>query len=112
MNTVERSAALAQALKLETQGLPPDFAKKVAALAEADRAAWHLSWTDAGLIGGFAAVIAICVAGWIRFGEPMLGSTQWLITIVSALAPHPWLIIGMSGVVFVQLLTFRRRTMT
>lgn len=112
MRTPERSAALARALKSETDGLPQDFAQKVAALAESRSAARRLSWNDVGLLCAFAAMIGICVAGWVLFGEQSSGGSEWLDTILGVLAPHPWLVIGMAGVAIVQLLTFRRRTTT
>lgn len=109
MKNPERSAALARALDSQTDGLPHDFAKKVAALAEADAAA-HSSWNDVGLLGAFGAMVGICVTGWLRYGEQSSDGAQWLDTIVGALAPHPWLVFGIAGVTVVQLLTFRRRT--
>jgi hypothetical protein len=113
MKTPERSAALAQALNLETVGLPDDFAAKVATLAESRSTARSVSW-NVGLLGAFVAMLGICVAGWIGFSEESPGGPEWLAdiigTLVAALAPHPWLAIGMAGIAFVQVLTFRQRT--
>ena len=112
MKTPERSAALARALMAETEGLPKDFAARVATLAEAGGAAWHLSWNDVGMLGAFVATIGICVAGGFNFGGISSNDAEWLGTIVEALASRPWLIVGIAGVAFVQALTFRRRTTT
>jgi hypothetical protein len=110
MNTPERSTLLAEALRSEPVDLPQDFAGKVAELAEAGGVAPRpLRWTDVGLCGAFSAMMGICVAGWIVFGEQSSDGTEWLDSIVSALIPHPWLVTGLAGVAIVQVLTFRRR---
>jgi hypothetical protein len=111
MTTPARSAALARALASEADGLPLDFAENVAALAEAGSAARNMGWNDIWLVGAFAAMIGICVMGWLVFGEPSSGGEEWLRSIVAALALHPWLVAGMAGVAIVQVLTFRRRAM-
>ena len=108
MTTPARSAALARALATET-GLPPDFAEKVAALFESGSSPRHLGWSDLWLVGAFAAMIGVCVVGWLGFDEQSTGGEEWLRNLVGALAPHPWLVAGMAGVAIVQVLTFRRR---
>ncbi len=109
MKNPERSAALARALAAQTDGLPKEFAKQVAALAEAESRSSPLSWNDVGLIGAFVAMIGVCVAGWVTFGAKESGSAEWFDPVVGAVTSQPWLVIGVVGVVFVQLMTFRRR---
>jgi len=109
VKTPERSAALARALASEADGLPEDFAARVAALADAERTGWRFSRNDAGLLGAFAAMIGVCVTGWKWFGTQEPGGAEWLGPLVDALSYDPWLIIGVAGVAIVQGLTFRRR---
>jgi hypothetical protein len=112
MITPERSPALGRALASEADGLPHDFAQKVAALADAGSDARRAGWNDIWPVGAFAAMIGICVAGWLGFEEQPTGGGEWLGGIVAALAPHPWLLTGMAGVAIVHVLTFRRRATT
>lgn len=110
MKTPERSAALAQVLADESDGLPEDFATRVAALAQASGTARHSSWSDVALLGAFVAMIGVCVAGWFTFGSRGLTGAEWVTPILGAVTSQPWLIIGLAGVAVVQALTFRRRT--
>jgi hypothetical protein len=111
MNTPERSAALAKALASQTAGLPGDFAKRVAAIAETRDAARRASWNYVALIGAFVAMLGICVAGWYFFVPQALTVAQWCDPLVRELAAQPWLVIGVVGIAVVQALTFRRRAM-
>ena len=112
MNNPERSAALARALAAQSDGLPKEFAKTVAALAEAEDASFRLSWREAGLVGAFVAMIGVCVVGWVMLGTQDAGNTQWFGPAAGAVTIQPWLVIGVAGVALVQLLTFRRRATT
>jgi hypothetical protein len=109
MKDPERSAALARALAAQTDGLPKEFAKQVATLAEADGTSIHLSWNDVGLLGAFVVMIGVCVAGWLTFETQEVGGAEWFGPVVGAMMSQPWLVIGVVGVAIVQLLTFRRR---
>jgi hypothetical protein len=109
MNEPARSEALKRALGEEDDGLPEDFAGRVAALAEGDGAARNWGWTDVALVGAFAAMISVCVAGWFEFGAQELGGNGWFDLSVGDLALQPWLVTGVAGLTLVQLLTFRRR---
>jgi len=102
MSDPVRSEAVARALAEEADGLPPDFAASVAALARA-RAARQSRGTDLALLGAFIAMLGVCVVGWFELGAP---DFAW-----RDVAPS-WLVIGLAGVALVQLLTFRRRLAT
>jgi hypothetical protein len=112
MNTPRRSAAISRALASETDGLPEDFAARVAAIAEARATARAAAWNTVAMLASFAAMIGVCLAGWARFGEPELGSMEWLDPWIGAAASEPWLAVGLAGVALVQVLTFRRRALT
>jgi hypothetical protein len=112
MSTPERSAALGRALASEAEGLPANFAAQVAALAEARAAARSTFLTALAMLGAFAAMIGVCVAGWFSFGKPEAGGVAWFDPLVQAVGPQPWLLIGVVGIVIVQMLTFRRRAST
>jgi hypothetical protein len=112
MSEPVRSAAIRRALADEGDGLPGDFAKQVAALAEAESAV-RARRTDVALFGAFVAMLGVCVAGWVTFvGPPAIGGEELLGLIGRAVSSQPWLVIGVAGVAAVQLLTFRRRAMT
>ena len=105
-----RSAALARALAAEGEGLPEDFAARVAALAQAGGAARHSSWSDVALFGAFVAMIGVCVAGWSAFDSRGLLEVDRMEPMVTAMMSQPWLVTGLAGVAIVQALTFRRRS--
>jgi hypothetical protein len=110
MSTPERSAAVARALAAEPNGLPGDFAVQVAALAQAERvSAW--SWNDFALVAAFLAMLWVCVLGmgWLGFGTPVTGGSDWVAPVVDVAASHSWLLAGVVGVLVVQMLTLRRR---
>jgi hypothetical protein len=109
MKTPERSAALARVLTMDTDYLPKGFAAQVAALANADTGAWRFSGNDVGLLGAFAAMIGLCVSGWLWFAAPEPGAAEWLGPIVGAMASYPWLTIGVTAIAAVQMLTLHRR---
>jgi alpha-beta hydrolase superfamily lysophospholipase len=111
MKPHERSAAIAKALASEPDGLPKNFATYVAALAEANEGL-HLSWNDGALLGAFVAMMGACVAGWFWLDSPEPVSADWLDPLVDAVMSQPWLLIGVAGVVIVQMLTFWRRVTT
>jgi hypothetical protein len=112
MSAPERSAALKRALAAERDGLPEDFAVRVAAQAESESAA-RTKWSDAALFAAFVAMLGVCVAGWFIFvGPPAMGGTELLEIICRAAGSQPWLVIGVAGVGVVQLLTFRQRVKT
>jgi hypothetical protein len=112
MSTPERSAALGRALASDIEGLPADFARQVATLAEARAAARSTLLTAVAMLGAFAAMIGVCMVGWLRFGKPEVGSVEWFDPFVQATGSQPWLLIGVLGFVIVQMLTFRRRALT
>jgi hypothetical protein len=105
----KRSEALKRALAGEREGLPEDFAAHVAALAEAESAA-RSRWAELVMISAFVAMMGVCVAGWFVFvGPPAAGGEDLLQLAARVLGSQPWLVIGVAGVVVVQLLTFGRR---
>ena len=104
MSEIERSEALARALREEGDALPEDFAARVAAVAEA-RATWRVGWSDVALLVSFAAMVGLGLAGWRAFAEPV----QFSLRDVNM---PPWLVTGAVGVALVQLLALRRRVMT
>jgi hypothetical protein len=112
MTEPTRSAALNRALAEEGDGLPPEFAARVAALAEAESAWRYFSWADAALLGAFVAMLAGCVGGWFAFGARDAGVSAWSYLSWRDLMPQPWLVTGIAGLALVQLLTFRRRART
>jgi hypothetical protein len=103
---------LARALALATDGLPQDFAAHVAALAEAGGTPRQSGWNDIALLGAFAAMIGVCVAGWFTFGPQESDAAEWFGPIARTMASQPWLLAGAAGVAIVQVLTFRRRAAT
>jgi hypothetical protein len=108
MNTPERSAAIKRALESEPVGLPRSFAAQIAALASTQRMR-RWSWSDAALLVAFAAMLGVCVAGWLPLGMLEVGRAEWLAPLARLAASHPWLCIGVAGLAVVQGLTFRRR---
>jgi hypothetical protein len=112
MSEPKRSAALKRALGAEADGLPEDFAVRVAALAEVERAA-RSRWAEAVMIAAFVAMLGVFMAAWFSFvGPPALGGTDLLELAGRAMGSQPWLVFGAAGVVVVQLLTFGRRART
>jgi hypothetical protein len=95
---------LARALAGEPAQLPKDFAAIVAATAETGGAARCWSWADAAMPAAFAVMLGACAAAWSQYGRMDVD--------LSVVAPAPWLVIGAAGVALVQLLTFRRRSLT
>jgi hypothetical protein len=112
MSEPDRSAALSRALAEEDDGLSPEFAARVAALAEAETARPCFSWADVALLGAFVAMLAVCVGGWFAFGGRDMGSSNLAYLSWRELMSQPWLITGIAGLALVQLLTFRRRART
>jgi hypothetical protein len=112
MRTPERSSAIARALAAEGDGLPKDFAAQVARLAEAEAERRSSRWSEVGLVIGFLAMIGTCVFGWSLFGAQALGGAEWLEPLARAASAQPLLVVGVAGLVIVQLLTFRRRAAT
>ncbi len=109
MSEPKRSAALKRALAAEGEGLPEEFAVRVAVLAEAESAV-RSRWAEAAMIAAFVGMVGVCVAGWVRFvGAPVIGGGDLLELAGRAMGSQPWLVIGVAGVVVVQLLTFGRR---
>jgi hypothetical protein len=104
MSDPKRNEALARALREEGDGLPENFAARVAAEAEA-RAAWRVVWSDVVLLVAFGAMVGLGVAGWRAFAEPV----QFSLRDVNL---PPWMVTGAVGVALVQLLAFRRRVIT
>jgi hypothetical protein len=111
VKTPERSAAIAKALDSPT-GLPGDFARRTAALAETRAAARHATGNYVALSSAFVAMLAVCVAGWYVFEPRALTIGEWIDPILRAMASQPWLVIGAAGFATVQALTFRRRART
>jgi hypothetical protein len=109
MKTPERSAAIAKALASESDGLPADFAARVAAAAEEIAAARRSWWNEIALALAFVAMIGVCVVGWFGFAAQESGSVEWFEPLISAAMSQPLLIIGIAGIAIVQALTFRRR---
>ena len=105
------SEALRRALAEEGDGLPQDFAARVAAMATA-RAAARSRWVDVSMFGAFVAMLAVCVAGWFSFGPREASVDGWLDLPLTDLAHAPWLVTGIVGVAVVQLLTFCRRVLS
>jgi hypothetical protein len=109
MSEPKRSAALKRVLAAEGEELPADFAVRVAAMAEAESAV-RSRWAEAAMIAAFVGMVCVCVAGWVRFvGAPVIGGADLLALAGRAMGAQPWLVIGVVGVVVVQLLTFGRR---
>ena len=110
MSEIERSAALKRALAEEADGLPADFAVRVAASAEAASELRRSKWSDAGLIAAFAVMLGVCVAGWFGLvGSAELGGPGLFDLLAGAAASQPWLVIAVAGFAIVQLSTFHRR---
>jgi hypothetical protein len=97
---------LAKALAQEAEGLPEDFAARVAVLAEGSGAA-RKNWPTAAMSAAFVGMIGVCAAGWSEFVSRQ--TREWLGTFVHDLARQPWLITGIVGFVLLQMLTYRRR---
>ena len=113
MNEPKRSTALKRALAAESDGLPEDFAVQVSQVAEAQVETRRSKWSDATMLGAFVAMIGVCVTGWFGFvGSPEIGNAELMALICGTLASQPWLVIGVAGVVAVQVLTLLRRVAT
>lgn len=109
MSEPKRSAALKRVLAVKGDGLPEEFAVRVAALAQAESAV-RSRWAEVAMIAAFVGMVGVCVAGWVRFvGAPAIGGGELLELAARAMGAQPWLVIGVVGVVVVQLLTFGRR---
>ena len=108
MKTPVRSTILARALASDAAGLPANFAEQVAALAEA-QAADSSNRTAAAMCGAFAAMLVVCVLGWLGFGKPETDGAAWLEPLLRTVAQQPWLVIGAAGIIIVHVLTLRRR---
>jgi hypothetical protein len=104
MNEPGRNEALARALRETGDALPENFAAHVAELAES-RATWRMGWSDVALLVLFAAIVGLGVAAWRAFASPVQISLR-------DVELPPWVVTGALGVALVQLLAFRRRTMT
>jgi hypothetical protein len=112
MSEPKRSAALKRVLAEEGEGLPEEFAARVAALAEGE-SALRSRWAEVAMFAAFVAMLGVCVAGWFSFvGPPALGGADLVELAGRALGSQPWLVTGAAGVVVVQLLTFGRRART
>jgi hypothetical protein len=105
----ERSPAIARALAEEADGLPADFAARVASRAEADRRARQSRWSDLALPAAFLTMLSLCAVGWSQFGNPEPLGFEWLNPLLDAAVSRPWLSVGIAGVAAVHLLAFRRR---
>lgn len=110
MTTPPRSPAIARALASEAEDLPANFAKHVAVLAESRAAARSSNWTTVAMFSAFAAMVGVCVLGWLSFGKPESGGSSWFEPLLHTFALQPWLVIGAAGFAIVQVLTFRRRS--
>jgi hypothetical protein len=109
MSEPKRSAVLKRVLAAEGEGLPEEFAVRVAALAEAESAV-RSRWAEVAMIAAFVAMMGVCMAGWFSFvGPPSVDGGDLLELAGRAMGSQPWLVIGVVGVVVVQLLTFGRR---
>lgn len=112
MSEPERSAALKRVLMAEGDGLPEDFAARVATLAEVESAA-RSSWAEAVMIAAFVAMVGVCFAGWVKFfGVPAIDGADLVELAGRATGSQPWLVVGAAGIAGVQLLTFGRRART